>query len=116
MSVIQRDGTRIIPARSGLNPFWEEVQEYLDREPDRMWRYLAMLALHELGGWPLERIGRAFGHSRGHVSRCLDRVRDDLRERFGPHGDRHCPEDRDPPRNIYERREAQGHNQSSTDR
>lgn len=31
--------------------------------------YLAMLALRENVGWPLERIGSEFGHPKGHVTR-----------------------------------------------
>lgn len=83
MSVMRRNGTKVNLDRTGMDSFWEEVQQYLDGEPERMWRYLAMLTLHEVGGWSLDRIGRAFNHNRGHVSRCLDRIREDLRERFG---------------------------------
>ena len=79
MSVVDGYGAKVTLDRVGPDAFWRVVvKEYAGDE--RRWRYLAMLALRENAGWPLDRIGRAFGHPRGHVSRCLRKVRDELRE------------------------------------
>ena len=50
---------------------------------DQHWRMLAMLALRENAGWPLDRIGRVFGHDRGHISRCLRQIKRELRQALG---------------------------------
>ena len=41
-----------------------------------------MLALRENAGWPLEQIGLVFGHPKGHVTRCLVKIKCELRARF----------------------------------
>ena len=41
-----------------------------------------MLALRENSGWPLEHIGTVFGHPKGHVTRCLQRIKHELRQQF----------------------------------
>lgn len=41
-----------------------------------------MLALRENAGWPLETIGLVFGHSKGHVTRCLAGIKEEVRRRF----------------------------------
>ena len=41
-----------------------------------------MLALRENAGWPLDKIGLVFGHPKGHVTRCLERIKQDLRRGF----------------------------------
>lgn len=41
-----------------------------------------MLALRENAGWPLEQIGLVFGHPKGHVTRCLVKIKQELRRRF----------------------------------
>ena len=41
-----------------------------------------MLALRENAGWPLERIGVVFGHPKGHVTRCLSKIKSELRQHF----------------------------------
>ena len=99
MSVIDyRTNNRIDPLRVGPDAFWQQVDDHYAATPEaddaprtvptpqlqqRRWRGLAMLALRENAGWPLDRIARAFGHDRGHVSRCLRQVKDDLRATLG---------------------------------
>lgn len=41
-----------------------------------------MLALRENGGWPLDRIGNVFNHPKGHVTRCLTRIKEEIRQTF----------------------------------
>ncbi len=89
MSVMNEDHIKVLLPRSGVHQFWETVdQHYAQRDP-RKWKYLAMLALHECAGWSLEQISRAFDCSKGHVSRCLKTVREDLQGRFRPPPDWH---------------------------
>jgi len=80
MSVVNRRGDKVILPRVGPEAFWDEVREgYAGADPCR-WKYLAMLALQVNAGWSLDMIGNAFGHERGHVSRCLTTIRRDLQE------------------------------------
>lgn len=78
MSIVNEAGTKVSLNRAGPDGFWEAIVNR-KRPNERRWRYLAMLALRENAGWPVERIGLAFGHDRGHVSRCLRKVKDELR-------------------------------------
>ncbi len=80
MSVMRESGERMVLPRVGRDDFWTLVHEqYAGERPER-WKALAILALRENGGWPLEMIGSVFGHHRGHVSRILAKVKRDLRE------------------------------------
>lgn len=82
MSVMDERGQRVILPRLGPDDFWRHLAEHYAGRDAVRWKYLAMLVLRETAGWPLERIGRLFGHPKGHVSRCLKQVRRELRERF----------------------------------
>ncbi len=82
MSTIRRDGTKIVLPKSGPDPFWKTVHEHYAGEDQRKWKYLAMLALRENAGWPLEKIGLAFGHPKGHVTRCLQRIKGEMQAEF----------------------------------
>lgn len=63
--------------------FWKEVQKRYAKGNERRWKYLSMLCLRVHSGWSLEMIGLAFGHPKGHVSRCLVAVKRDLLEMVG---------------------------------
>lgn len=82
MSVTRPDGTKIVLHRSGPDAFWEAIDTEFQGDNDRTWRYLAMLALRENAGWSVDRIGRAFKHNKGHVTRCLERIKETIRNRF----------------------------------
>lgn len=82
MSVTKPDGTKVVLPRSGADQFWKTVHEHYAGDDPRRWKYLAMLALRENAGWPLDRIGNVFGHPKGHVTRCLRRIKDELRMQF----------------------------------
>lgn len=82
MSVTRRNGTKVILPRSGPDAFWDALGEQFEADDERTWKYLAMLALRENAGWPVERIGRAFAHNKGHVTRCLERIKEEIRLRF----------------------------------
>ena len=80
----QRASERVILPRVNGDEFWETVREHYAQEDPRCWKFLAMFALHTTAGMSIEKIGHAFGHPPGHVSRCLQIVRRELRERFRP--------------------------------
>lgn len=82
MSTVNKDGTKIVLPRSGPDEFWQAIHRHFAGEDQRKWKYLAMLALRENAGWPLEQIGKVFDHPKGHVTRCLARIKRDLREHF----------------------------------
>ena len=80
MSVCHRKtGVKITLPRSGADTFWKLVNDHFAGADERKWRYLAMLALRENAGWSLEQIGKVFGHPKGHVTRCLTRIKSELR-------------------------------------
>lgn len=83
MSVRNADGIKVLLGRGGPDEFWSLVIEHYAGGKPQRWKLLAMLALRENAGWPLDRIGVAFGHTKGHVTRCLQRVKEELREQFG---------------------------------
>jgi hypothetical protein len=82
MSVSRPNGTKILLPRSGPDQFWQLIHDHFAGEDSRKWKYLAMLALRENAGWPLDRIGAVFGHPKGHVTRCLSRIKHELRKEF----------------------------------
>jgi hypothetical protein len=82
VSTIRQNGLKIVLPRGGPDEFWQLVHEHYAGGDQRLWKYLAMLALRENAGWPLEQIGLVFGHNKGHVTRCLAAVKRELRERF----------------------------------
>lgn len=82
MSACDRLGRKVFLPRTGADTFWKLIYDHYAGADERKWRYLAMLALRENAGWPLDRIGKVFGHPKGHVTRCLARIKAELRERF----------------------------------
>jgi hypothetical protein len=70
--------------RAGSDDFWQRIEADYAAGDARKWRQLAMFALRETAGWPLELIGLAFQHPKGYVQRSLRRTRNDLRARFRP--------------------------------
>jgi hypothetical protein len=82
MSTTRPNGVRIVLPRFGADEFWQLIHDHFAGEDARSWKYLAMLALRENAGWPLERIGQVFGHPKGHVTRCLAKIKEQLRDRF----------------------------------
>ena len=82
LSTIKKDGTKVVLPRTGPDHFWRVIHENFAGEDARKWKYLAMLALRENAGWPLEQIGAVFGHPKGHVTRCLEKIKGELRETF----------------------------------
>lgn len=82
MSVVRSDNTKIILPRTGPDLFWELVREHFAGESQLRWKYLAMLALRENAGWPLDVIGSVFGHPKGHITRCLRHIKRDMKACF----------------------------------
>jgi len=85
MSVVDQRNFKILLPRLDLPQIWRMLlDEYFgSTESDPVCRKrLAMLALHENAGWPMEEIGRLFNHDRGHVSRSLQAIKKQIRQRF----------------------------------
>jgi hypothetical protein len=82
MSAITTTGEKTFLPRCGADEFWSLVCAHYADQDARKWKYLAMLALRENAGWPLDRIGLAFQHPKGHITRCLANVKQELRDRF----------------------------------
>jgi hypothetical protein len=82
LSTTRQNGTKTVLPRTGPDHFWKIVHDEYAGEDQRKWKYLAMLALRENAGWPLEHIGAVFGHPKGHVTRCLQKIKNELRSRF----------------------------------
>jgi len=82
MSVMKENGERTILPRVGRDDFWAMIHERYAGQNSHRWKLLAILALRENAGWPLETIGAVFDHHRGHVSRLLTQVKRELRDQF----------------------------------
>lgn len=82
MSVVDERGVRKELPRLGADPVWGQLQEGYAARDRRKWKYLAMLALRENAGWTLPAIAQVFGTHKGHVLRCLERVKQDVRDCF----------------------------------
>ncbi|MBL8849581.1 MAG: hypothetical protein JNG89_07850 [Planctomycetaceae bacterium] len=87
MSVMNAAQVKVVLPRSGPDQFWTEVYRNYAGEDQRIWKYLAMFTLRVNGGWTVDHIGRAFGHPKGHVTRCLRVIERELRSRFAPPDD-----------------------------
>lgn len=82
MSTVSADGIKVVLPRTGPEEFWTLIQNHYAEDDPLKWKYLAMLALRENCGWPLDAIGMVFGHPKGHVSRCLGVIKQELRDHF----------------------------------
>jgi hypothetical protein len=82
MTVVDRHTQKVTLHRNNSQDLWECIQRHFATDDLRRWKYLAMFALREMAGWNLEQIGLAMGHPRGHVCRCLRKIREDLRAKF----------------------------------
>jgi len=81
MSVVDSRNVKIELHRTGKDPFWTAIEEEFRDDPLK-WKYLAMLALRENCGWTLDNISKAFQHPKGHVSRCLRKIKRSIVQRF----------------------------------
>ncbi|MCA9072332.1 MAG: hypothetical protein KDA84_25580 [Planctomycetaceae bacterium] len=82
MSVVNQKNLKVVLPRTGPDDFWQTITLQFAQADARKWKYLAMLALRVNAGWPLEQIAKVFQHQPGHVSRCLKRIKEELREHF----------------------------------
>lgn len=82
MSIARQNGSKTVLPRTGPDHFWKLIHDHYAGEDQLKWKYLAMLALRENAGWPLEHIGTVFGHPKGHVTRCLTKIKHELRKNF----------------------------------
>jgi len=82
VSVVRSDNTKVVLPRTGPDLFWELVRENFAEDSQIRWKYLAMLALRENAGWPLETIGKVFNHNKGHITRCLRQIKKEMKAEF----------------------------------
>lgn len=93
MSVVDSRQVKVLLPRSGLDPFWQRLLAEAAGDSLRR-KYLAMLALRENSGWPLDAIGGVFEHPKGHVSRVIRRLKNELREALSnPVAESDCTEE-----------------------
>jgi len=86
MSVMNREGRKVLLPRRG--EFWDSIRDAYAEDDPQAWRRLAMLALQEVAGWPVERIALTLGHRPSYIKDCISEVKCDLRARFDPGRDR----------------------------
>jgi hypothetical protein len=84
MSIVNQKNLKVLLPRTGPDDFWQVISDSFARADERKWKYLAMLALRENAGWPLEHIAKVFRHQPGHVVRCLTKIKEELRDVFEP--------------------------------
>ncbi len=82
VSTTTRDGMKIVLPRTGADAFWDKIHDHFAGRDPLKWKYLAMLALRENAGWPLDKISMVFGHDKGHISRCLKEIKQELQMQF----------------------------------
>lgn len=82
MSITNEDGVKILLERGGPEEIWEVVERNYAKNDPFKWKYLAALVLREMARWPVERIALALDHDKGHISRALQQIQSDLRQRF----------------------------------
>ena len=82
MTTIRENCQKVLLPRLTGEDFWTVIHREYAQDDAKKWKVLAILALRENAGWPLEKIGFVFGHHKGHISRLLEKVKQDLRERF----------------------------------
>ncbi len=82
MSVTNYRGEKVTLSRVGKDQFWKGIHDHYAHEDTTKWKQLAMLSLHETAGWPLEQVGYAFNHHKGHVLRSIEQIKTELRRRF----------------------------------
>lgn len=82
MSTTRADGTKIVISREDANFFWATVEKQFAANNSKKWKHLGMLALRETAHWSIESIAQAFGHPKGYVSRCLAKIKQELRDQF----------------------------------
>lgn len=82
MSVTNYRGEKVTLSRVGKDQFWKRIHDHYAHEDVTKWKHLAMLSLHETAGWPLEQVGNAFNHHKGHVQRCIEHMKEELQRRF----------------------------------
>ncbi len=95
MTVIRKNNQKVLLPRLEGEDFWEMIHKHYARQDAQKWKGLAILALRENAGWPLDKIGSVFGHHKGHVSRILTNVKQELRDCFEQSPEWLCMPDQD---------------------
>ena len=79
---MNKNEKKIVLPRLGIDHLWEDMQKHYAARNRVKWKHFAMLTLAELGNWPLDQIAIAMDHSPGHISRCITKIKNELRETF----------------------------------
>ena len=79
MSVSNTRGEKVILERVGPGELWDELRHKYAGDNPRKLKALGVLALRENAGWTMEQIGQVFGHQRGHITRILTNIKQELR-------------------------------------
>lgn len=82
MTMIDQWSQKVPLPRAGMGELWTRLQDNFAKDDPRLWRYLAMFVLRDVAGWTLQQCSHALGAKPGQISRCLPRVRRELRRRF----------------------------------
>ena len=114
MTVIREDNMKVLLPRLEGEDFWEIIHEHYAHQDTLKWKYLAILALRENAGWPLEKIGLVFGHHKGHVNRVLAKVKQEIRDTFEQSPDWLCMPDHDDFPNLEKLEKQNNHRDSET--
>lgn len=81
MTIIQQGETEPFFGQRN-DRLWDLIQSDWAGENPRRWKALACIHLRLHCQWPLESIGRAFGHARGHILRLINDGLDDLQQTY----------------------------------
>lgn len=81
MSIVNRNRVKIVVRADGVD-FFSQLQEHWAGTSRLKWKSLAVVHLYCHMGWTLERIGLAFGHPKGHVSRIVRATVARLKDHF----------------------------------
>lgn len=81
MSVTNRRGEKVRLSRDGADPIVAQLIAGYAVDRCRL-RGLVMVLLYEQGGLTLEQIGTALDHPKGHVSRRIRKVKEDVAAGF----------------------------------
>ena len=81
MSIMNADITeRVLGSRN--DRLWDLIQRDWAGDDPQRWKVLACLHLRLHCQWPVETIGRAFGHARGHILRLVNNGLTELQQTY----------------------------------
>lgn len=82
MTIVNRKHERVLLSHHIPQEFWNNLHEHYAGRNRVRWMRLAMLSLRINGNWPIENIAFLFKRDKGSVSRLLEHLKRQLRDRF----------------------------------